>query len=615
MIHLSQQYLLLHRSFSPFADREPIPVTLEDIARKLYCTERNAKLVVRKMAEQGWIDWTPGRGRGNRSALAFLVDRERMLMDNARHMAQRGDVPEALELIRQYGEGTSAKERFGEWLSAYFGYKEERTERNAVEVLRFPVTQSFYSLDPIVTYSALDLHIINQLFDTLVCFDRHSGTFLPRLAHHWETDGTNRTWTFYLRKGVSFHHGRELTADDAAYTFERLRREDGTSRYRWMFDGIERIEAVNRRTLRIRLKTPNHLFLRFVSNPCASVVPRDVCEEKEERFGREPVGTGPFQLTVNQPNRCVLEAFPTYFFGRAHLDRVEIIVVPEDCETFLEPRWNQVVRHNETLAGLHQPNWRKKETLLSGSSLLTFNLNRDGPQRSLAFRHALHHLADRGRMVEELGGNRMYPARGFDPAPDPSKDDPAYDPELARELLRQSGYAGETFRLLSSDKHSPDAYWLQRRCREFGINIVVDVRPWLTLLDSDDLSRADGMLNQLVLDEDEVSRIENFRAEKSFIRLYMADSMKAKCDRTIAAVFGEPSEAKRKAMLDDLERFQNEERTLLFLLHKKLSTSLHPSVKGVQFNTLGWIDFRHIWFQHDAGPEAGEAAAAVDNPA
>ncbi|MEF3302771.1 ABC transporter substrate-binding protein [Paenibacillus sp. GYB003] len=600
MLYASQQYLLLRRAYPEAPDNEPIGVTLRDVAGKLYCSERNAKLVIRKMCECGWISWTPGRGRGNRSALTFRVDRARMLIDNAKHVAQRGDVPGALELIRRYGDDTSAKERFGDWLSEYFGYKAEGSEREAVEVLRFPVHWAIYSLDPIVTFSALDMHIINQVFDTLVRYDRVAETFVPGLAHHWEADEANMTWTFYLRKGVQFHHGREMTADDAAFTFGRLR---GPSP---LFRDIERIVAVNRTTLRIRLRAPNYLFLRFVSNATASIVPRDVCEEKGDRFGREPVGTGAFMVTINQPSRLVLEAFLPYFQGRAHLDRVEMIVVPPDCETIREPRLDRIVFGHESPA--KHPSWAQQETIVSGCSLMTFNMNRDGPQRSFAFRHALHHLTDRRRMIAELGGDRTMPAKSFIADPDEAGDDFVSDPELGAELLRQAGYNGEPFRLLTGEKHVKDALWLQRRYREFGVNVVVETLPWLNLLSLQDWPEADGMLFQNVLDEDEVTQIESWRSDKSIIRIHLAEHMKAKCDRAIAAVLGEPSKAKRRAMLRELERLHGEERSLLFLLHKKMSTSVHPSVKGAQFNTLGWIDFKHLWFQHDtetvAGPDA-----------
>ncbi|MFU2104480.1 ABC transporter substrate-binding protein [Paenibacillus larvae] len=63
---------------------------------------------------------------------------------------------------------------------------------------------------------------MQHLFNTLVRYNEKSRKLEPELAHHWESDGQQKIWTFYLRKGIYFHHGREMTAGDIKYTFDRL---------------------------------------------------------------------------------------------------------------------------------------------------------------------------------------------------------------------------------------------------------------------------------------------------------------------------------------------------------------------------------------------------------
>ena len=77
------------------------------------------------------------------------------------------------------------------------------------------------TLDPAFTTDVFSRRVVTQLFDGLVQFDAHLNP-IPALAEFWEASQDRRTWTFYLRRGVKFHHGREVTADDFVYSFSRL---------------------------------------------------------------------------------------------------------------------------------------------------------------------------------------------------------------------------------------------------------------------------------------------------------------------------------------------------------------------------------------------------------
>jgi MarR-like DNA-binding transcriptional regulator SgrR of sgrS sRNA len=77
------------------------------------------------------------------------------------------------------------------------------------------------TLDPTFVTDAYGGHIVHQIFDGLVQFNAHLKP-LPALAEYWEASQDGRMWTFALRRGVKFHHGRELTAQDVVYSFTRL---------------------------------------------------------------------------------------------------------------------------------------------------------------------------------------------------------------------------------------------------------------------------------------------------------------------------------------------------------------------------------------------------------
>ena len=82
------------------------------------------------------------------------------------------------------------------------------------------------SLDPQVTSSYSSLQILNNVLETLTTFDADQN-LVPGLATSWEQSEDGLTWTFHLREGVMFSNGREMTADDVVFTYERFLDPDG----------------------------------------------------------------------------------------------------------------------------------------------------------------------------------------------------------------------------------------------------------------------------------------------------------------------------------------------------------------------------------------------------
>jgi peptide/nickel transport system substrate-binding protein len=153
------------------------------------------------------------------------------------------------------------------------------------------------------------------------------------LAASWQQT-SDTTYVFTLRKGVKFHgkppvNGREVTAEDVRYTFERMLTEKGSTNAA-MYRSIAKIEAVDRYTVRFTLKEPFAWFLDHVANPMAGAI---VARECVEKFGdlKKPeavIGTGPWMLEAYKPNQSLtLVRNPHYFVpGLPHIDRVEMTV-------------------------------------------------------------------------------------------------------------------------------------------------------------------------------------------------------------------------------------------------------------------------------------------------
>ncbi len=155
----------------------------------------------------------------------------------------------------------------------------------------------------------------------------------PDLAESW-TQPNETTYVFKLRKGVRWHNkppvnGREFVAEDVKYTFDRFLNEKGNAN-RYMLAAIDKVDVVDKYTVKVTLKEPYVWFLDVVSNPMAVAI---VAREAVEKFGdlKKPeavIGTGPWMLDTYRPNvGATFVRNPNYFVaGLPYIDKVEVTV-------------------------------------------------------------------------------------------------------------------------------------------------------------------------------------------------------------------------------------------------------------------------------------------------
>ncbi|RKP56857.1 ABC transporter substrate-binding protein [Cohnella endophytica] len=597
---LAEKYLmLLNKIGNNAVTHAEIEVTTEELANALYCSTRNAKMVVRKLVDEGLISWVAGRGRGNVSRLVFLAEKEPLLMEWAQDMSRKGDYKQAFELLKTYHSQSALIDRFVQWLNGHFGYAADLAGNSqAIDTLRFPVYRPIVTMDPADVYCAFDAHMVRQVFDQLLQYDYASRRVTPGVAHAWEMNADATEWTFHLRKGIRFHHGRELTADDVKFTLERIR---GDQPVGWMTKDVILVECHDGRTLRIKLSRPNRIFHRYLSSAAMSIVPRDLVMKDESLFRERPVGSGPFRVVEWCNDRFEMVANPDYHQGRAHLDRIVIALMPEEAESMsLGAHWKQLLYDNTLHLKHPDPELMATYELSNGCMLMSWNLRKNGPQQSFAFRHAIDLLLNRKRFIRDLGGNRVYPAQGFRPTEQTPYLDEEHDEEEGIRLLRESGYDGTPITLSIFGSHETDAHWIERRFAEFGVSVVVRNDSKYKIGDLETMESADCILYEVVIASDDVCEIENYVQSGNFLKECLQDDMRLWAEGKVeSALVCERSED-RTAILKEIEDRLREECHVLFILHKKLSTYVHPTVKGVQLNYLGWMDFKDIWLESRA---------------
>ena len=188
------------------------------------------------------------------------------------------------------------------------------------------------NLDPAFLSSISDDEVGRQWADFLVYVDEQNQPDPSRsLAEKWEASSDGLTWTFAIRQGVKFHSGKELTAQDVKFTFDRLRDKAVGAATVELYSNITDISAPDDATVVIKLAKPNPDFLLDLGDYHTLVVNSEVTDFKTVQDG-----TGPFMVDSYLPeDRMVFERNPNYWMKDAegkqlpYLDGMEFIFMAE----------------------------------------------------------------------------------------------------------------------------------------------------------------------------------------------------------------------------------------------------------------------------------------------
>lgn len=333
------------------------------------------------------------------------------------------------------------------------------------------------------------------------------------LAERFEVSKDQREITFYLKRGVKWEDGVEVTAYDIEFGFKLITNPEIPSSYASDFLEVKEFKVLDRYTFRVTYKRPFALALASWGN--LVVLPRHILEGKDLKylqssFGRKPLGNGPFKFKAWQPqNRIILEYNPLYGEGRPYLDRLIYRVIPDPSTLFMELRsfgidWI-------TLTPLQFRKFQGDQKLKSDFQVysylafaytyLGYNL-RDPLFKDKRVRKALCMAIDKRKIVEGALLGQGIPAYGpYKPDawfynPEVEKSCP-YDPMRALRLLEEAGFNKGKGGLLYKDGRPFEftiltnqgnlarmlaAQIIQQDLAKLGIKVNIRVLEWTTLI-------------------------------------------------------------------------------------------------------------------------------------
>ena len=319
------------------------------------------------------------------------------------------------------------------------------------------------TLDPAYIVDTYSVVPVQQIFDGLVQYDE-GATVRPALAESWHASADRLTWTFYLRKGVRFHHGRELTAEDVVFTLSRLlhpaKKSSGASLLakvkgaqayaQGLTKRLEGVRVLGPHTVQILLEEPWAPFIGALASMSCKIVPRDEVLRLGDRFELSPVGTGPFRfVTWERTKRILLEANPDYFAGPPFIKGVEFRIFPGDARDHAYEAFRRQELEESPVPGTVRAHVIRDGTVRY-MNRPTLGLRYLGitpsipPLDSPKVRQALHHAIDRERIAREAWRGGVRPATGILPPGTlgftPGRRDVFFDPARAKAILAEAGH-------------------------------------------------------------------------------------------------------------------------------------------------------------------------------
>ena len=304
-------------------------------------------------------------------------------------------------------------------------------------------------LDPATIADITPRHINWLLKNNLVEID-HKGNAVPELAESWEPSSDAAQWTFKIRKGVEFHNGKTLDAEDVIFSINHHRGEETKSAAKSFVKPIKDIKADGKHTVIFTLEGGNADFPFILSDVHLSIFPAGTTD-----LG---IGTGGYKLMSFEPGvRCFAKRNPNYWKkGRAHFDEVEIICIGDVVARQNALKTGQI--DAMSMVDLRTAHLFEKApdiqiVRVTGRKHYTFPMQMDiSPYDNKDVRLALKLAVDRKHLVKtvlhgygSLGNDHpIAPVMRYYASELSQRE---YDPDKARFHLKKAGLDGHVFKL------------------------------------------------------------------------------------------------------------------------------------------------------------------------
>ena len=373
-------------------------------------------------------------------------------------------------------------------------------EDGARKVLRYGQANSGEGLDMQKSTSSRSAAIADEVTESLLRFDDDNNEEPVLLTDFPSVSDDGLTYSFELKQGVHFTNGTELTSKDVKFTFERMFTPSTAAKSTAYFNMIQGaqdmlagsatelsgFEIVDDYHFNITLEYPFAPFVKNIGTSYADIFPEDACTAAGENWGlgTDLIGTGPYKIEENDDTtQVVLVKNEDYHGGEVNLDELQFIFYDDDQTKLIAYENGDIdlADLNASLLSQYQANYADEITAYYplGTAFISMNLN-DQYLSDVNVRKAISLAINREELVDAVLDGAGIPATSYLNNGIPGHDDSLsvyeYNPEKAKELLAEAGYA-DGITITSEVRQSDQAVYsaIQGYLAEVGINMELNV--------------------------------------------------------------------------------------------------------------------------------------------
>ena len=502
------------------------------------------------------------------------------------------------------------------------------------DIFRYNEHSNISSLDPAFASTLKNIWPVNQLFNGLVQLD-DSLNIKPDLAKKWTVSQNGINYIFTIKKNIPFHYSnvfgkdsiRNVNAYDFEYSFKRLKDPKLGSPGSWVLNNVEDFKATNDSTFTIKLRNPFAAFLGILSMKYCSVIPKEAVDFYGSKFGKNPIGTGPFKFKRWEENiKLVLRKNNKYYeqdengTQLPYLEAISISLLPDKKSEFMEFAQGKIDFINSIDStfkdqllesnGNLKKEYSESINLISGPYLNTeyigfFLGNKESLINSRKLRLAINYGFDRVKMMKYLRNNIGYPANnGFIPFglnKDINTLGFRYNLKKAKQLIEEyKKESGENIieLVLSTDANYIDIVeYIQRELLEIGVIIKINILPPSSLRQA----KSNGKLELF-----RASWIADYPDHENYLSLFSSKNKapngpnythfeNSKYDDLFFKSYLEQSYNKRRIIYSKLDKMIIEEAPIIPLYYDKIMRFTKKNVFGLKTNPINQLNLKRVY--------------------
>lgn len=460
------------------------------------------------------------------------------------------------------------------------------------------------TLDPQKSIDTMSNKSITLIYDTLLDLDENLN-LKPNLAESWERlDDCNVV--FHLKKGVKFHNGEELKAEDVKFTLERAASSPQTL---YLFKPITKVTVIDDYTVQVTTNKPFGALLNNLAAVQGGIVSKKAVLEYGDDYVNHPVGTGQYKLKEWLPgNRIVFEGFKDAYQGAPNFEELTYLTIPEVSNRMIALETGEVdvafdigIMDKETIENSNNLELVEVES----PALLYLGFDQTNPiYQNKKLREAIAYAIDNQTFVDVVF--RGSAVAGDSPLP---KASPAYnrnvkkynqDIEKAKKLLAEAGYPnGLDIELWCMDDgpRVDMCVIIQDQLKKIGINVEIKIFEFgayvsKTALPNKELyflswnSSGDGDVALYPLFHSSQHRAPGNRS------FYSNKEVDKLLDKARVSV----DEEERKSLYKEVQNILQEDLAIYALAYPKINLAKNKELKGLIFKKNGDIDITNLSF-------------------